>query len=225
MIENLNKYIDHTLLKPEAGEKEISQLIDEAVKFNFASVCVNGCFVAEAAEKLMGTGIKVAAVVGFPLGAMSPSAKLAETHDALANGAQEIDTVINIGALKDECYDFVLSELKAQAELCHQYSAILKVIIETCLLTEDEIVKACHLVMDSGADFIKTSTGFSTGGATIDDVKQMKNIIGKNIKLKASGGIRTFDDAVKFIEAGADRLGCSASVAIMEEYNNKKISV
>lgn len=218
MIENLNKYIDHTLLKPEAGDKEFTQLIEEAIKYRFASVCVNGCFVADAVEKLFGTGVNVTAVVGFPLGAISPAAKIAETNDVLVNGANEVDTVINIGALKDGSYNFVLAELKAQAELCHQYNAYLKVIIETCLLTEEEITKACELVMESGADFIKTSTGFSTGGATIEDVKLMKSIIGKSVKLKASGGIRTLDDAIKFIEAGADRLGCSASVAIMEEY-------
>lgn len=217
-MEKLNKYIDHTLLKPDATSDDIEKLIDEAIKYEFASVCVNGCFVDMAAEKLFRTPVKVAAVVGFPLGAMSSPAKIAETNDCLVNGAHEIDTVLNIGALKEKCYDFVLAELKSQAELCHQYDAILKVIIETCLLTEEEIKKACELVIESNADFIKTSTGFSTGGAKVEDVKLIKEVVGKKLKIKASGGIRTLEDAQQLIEAGADRIGCSASVAIMEEY-------
>lgn len=223
MNKPLNKYIDHTMLKPDAGEKAIINLCREALEYDFYSVCVNSCYVSLARTHLRGSDIKVSAVAGFPLGAMSSAAKLAETRDSLDNGASEIDVVINIGALKDQRYDYILSELSALAELCHSRNALLKVITETCLLTENEITEACRLVMKSGADFIKTSTGFSSGGAEVRDVRPMKKIIGNKIMIKASGGIRTLETAEAMIEAGADRLGCSASVEIMDKYIENKI--
>lgn len=223
MNKPLNKYIDHTMLKPDAGEKAIINLCREALEYDFYSVCVNSCYVSLARTHLRGSDIKVSAVAGFPLGTMSSAAKLAETRDSLDNGASEIDVVINIGALKDQRYDYILSELSALAELCHSRNALLKVITETCLLTENEITEACRLVMKSGADFIKTSTGFSSGGAEVRDVRLMKKIIGNKIMIKASGGIRTLETAEAMIEAGADRLGCSASVEIMDKYIENKI--
>ena len=223
MNKPLNKYIDHTMLKPDAGEKAIINLCREALEYDFYSVCVNSCYVSLARTHLRGSDIKVSAVTGFPLGAMSSAAKLAETRDSLDNGASEIDVVINIGALKDQRYDYILSELSALAELCHSRNALLKVITETCLLTENEITEACRLVMKSGADFIKTSTGFSSGGAEVRDVRLMKKIIGNKIMIKASGCIRTLETAEAMIEAGADRLGCSASVEIMDKYIENKI--
>lgn len=221
MNKPLNKYIDHTMLKPDAGEKAIINLCREALEYDFYSVCVNSCYVSLARTHLRGSDIRVSAVAGFPLGAMASAAKLAETRDSIDNGASEIDVVINIGALKDQRYNYILSELSALAELCHSRNARLKVITETCLLTENEITEACRLVMKSGADFIKTSTGFSIGGAEIRDVRLMKKIIGNKIMIKASGGISTLETAEAMIEAGADRLGCSASVEIMDKYIEK----
>ena len=213
-----NKYFDHTLLKADASETQILDLCRQAMEHDFASVCVNGCNVALCADTLADSSVKVAAVVGFPLGAMSTAAKVFEASQAINDGASEIDTVINIGHLKEGKYSRIASELKQLADLCHSNGAFLKVIIETCLLTDEEKVAACELVTDSGADFIKTSTGFITGGATEEDVKLMAANIGPDVKIKASGGIRTLDDANRFIKAGASRLGCSASVAIMAEY-------
>ncbi len=213
----LNKYIDHTLLKPEATEGQIIHLCEEALEHDFYSVCVNSCHVPLACEKLEGSNVKVAAVVGFPLGAMSTAAKVFEAREAVDAGAAEIDMVINVGALKDGRFDYVRNEIAALAEV----DALLKVIIETCLLTDEEIVKACELAVEAGADFVKTSTGFSTGGATPEAVKLMHEAVAGKAKIKASGGIRTLTDALKFIELGADRLGCSAGVQIMEEYANK----
>lgn len=209
----LNKYIDHTLLKPEASEEQILKLCDEALEYGFYSVCVNSCHVPLAVDKLSGSDVKVAAVAGFPLGAMSTSSKVFEAREAVEAGASEIDMVINVGALKEGRYEYVLHEITALVDVC----PCLKVIIETCLLTDDEIVKACELVVAAGADFVKTSTGFSTGGATAEAVSLMRNTVGNKAKIKASGGIRTLADAKKFIELGADRLGCSAGVQIMKE--------
>ena len=209
----LNKYIDHTLLKPEATEEQILKLCDEALEYEFYSVCVNSCHVPLAVDKLSGSDVKVAAVVGFPLGAMSTSSKVFEAREAVEAGASEIDMVINIGALKEGRYEYVLHEIAALVDVC----PCLKVIIETCLLTDEEIVKACELAAAAGADFVKTSTGFSTGGATAEAVSLMRNTVGDKAKIKASGGIRTLADAKKFIELGADRLGCSAGVQIMKE--------
>ena len=223
----LNKYIDHTLLKPEASEEQILALCDEALEYGFYSVCVNSCHVPLAVEKLSGSDVKVAAVAGFPLGAMSTAAKVFEAREAVEAGATEIDMVINVGALKEGRYDYVLHEIAALVDVCHGYplaygepvggDAVLKVIIETCLLTDEEIVKACELAVQAGADFVKTSTGFSTGGATAEAVALMREAVGDKAKIKASGGIRTLTDAKKFIELGADRLGCSAGVQIMKE--------
>lgn len=224
----LNKYIDHTLLKPEASEEQILKLCDEALEYDFYSVCVNSCHVPLAVEKLSGSDVRVAAVAGFPLGAMSTSSKVFEAREAVEAGASEIDMVINVGALKEGRYEYVLHEITAMADVCHGYplaygdaaggDAVLKVIIETCLLTDEEIVKACELAVQAGADFVKTSTGFSTGGATEEAVSLMRDTVGYRAKIKASGGIRTLADAKAFIKLGADRLGCSAGVQIMEEY-------
>lgn len=210
----LNKYIDHTLLKPEATEEQILKLCDEALEYDFYSVCVNSCYVPLAIDKLSGSDVKVAAVAGFPLGAMSTASKVFEAREAVEAGASEIDMVINVGALKEGRYEYVLHEITALVDVC----PCLKVIIETCLLTDEEIVKACELAVEAGADFVKTSTGFSTGGATSEDVALMRETVGNKAKVKASGGIRTLADAEKFVELGADRLGCSAGVQIMKEY-------
>lgn len=209
----LNKYIDHTLLKPEATEEQILKLCDEALEYDFYSVCVNSCYVPLAVDKLSGSDVKVAAVAGFPLGAMSTASKVFEAREAVEAGASEIDMVINVGALKEGRYEYVLHEITALVDVC----PCLKVIIETCLLTDEEIVKACELAVEAGADFVKTSTGFSTGGATSEDVALMRETVGNKAKVKASGGIRTLADAEKFVELGADRLGCSAGVQIMKE--------
>lgn len=215
---DFNKYFDHTLLKPEATETQILKICEEALEYDFASVCVNSCHVKLVSDKLSGSDVKTAAVVGFPLGAMSTPAKAAETSDALTNGADEIDMVINVGALKESRDPYVLDEITELASLCHAKGVLLKVIIETCLLTYEEIARACVLSVRAGADFVKTSTGFSTGGATVEALQIMKQNISPDTQIKASGGIRTLADAEKFIAAGADRLGCSASVSIMKEY-------
>ena len=214
-------------MKPEASEEQILALCDEALEYGFYSVCVNSCHVPLAVEKLAESDVKVAAVAGFPLGAMSTAAKVFEAREAVEAGAAEIDMVINVGALKEGRYDYVLHEIAVLVDVCHGYplaygepvggDAVLKVIIETCLLTDEEIVKACELAVQAGADFVKTSTGFSTGGATAEAVALMREAVGDKAKIKASGGIRTLTDAKKFIELGADRLGCSAGVQIMKE--------
>ncbi len=217
-MKQFSKYFDHTLLKPDASRSDILKLCGEAAKYDFASVCVNGCHVAAACAALKDTDVKTAAVAGFPLGAMSTEAKAAEISDALENGASEIDAVINIGALKESRYEYIEDELATLAAICHEDDSLLKVILETCLLTDEEIVKGCQLAVKAGADFVKTSTGFSTGGATPRHVALMKKTVGYDALVKASGGIRTLEDAKQMIEAGADRLGCSASVYIIEEH-------
>ncbi len=214
---NLNKYIDHTLLKPEATSKDIINLCNEAIKYDFYSVCVNSSYVPLAKECLKDTDIKIAAVCGFPLGMMESSSKGYEADMAMVNGANEIDMVINIGRLKDKDYDYVLEEIMTVAEIVHDYDGILKVIIETCMLTDEEKIMACQLAVRGNADFVKTSTGFSTGGATVSDVKLMRETVGSFAKVKASGGIRDKKTALAMIEAGADRLGVSASVGIVSE--------
>lgn len=222
----LNRYIDHTLLRPEATEDDIRKLVAEAIEYDFAAVCVNGCYVGLATETIAesyteGAGElpKVAAVVGFPLGAASTSSKIEEARIAIEEGASEIDMVINIGAVKGRRWDYVRNEIYGLAQICHRSGeapAILKVILETCLLTDEEIAEVCRITAKAGADYVKTSTGFSDGGATVHHVSLMKESAG-GLKVKASGGIRTLADAKAMIDAGADRLGCSASVAIMEE--------
>ena len=210
----LNKYIDHTLLKPDASQEQIATLIEEAKKYDFASVCVNPTWVSFAAQSLKGTDVKVCTVIGFPLGANTPELKAFETSDAIRNGANEIDMVINIGALKSRNFDLVERDIRAVVEAAK--GTLVKVIIETCLLTDDEKVKACQIAQKAGADFVKTSTGFSTGGATVRDVALMRKTVGPDMGVKASGGARSYEDALAFIEAGATRIGASSGVAIME---------
>ena len=210
----LNKYIDHTLLKPDASQEQIETLIEEAKKYDFASVCVNPTWVNFAAQALKGTDVKVCTVIGFPLGANTPELKAFETSDAIQNGANEIDMVINIGALKSRNFDLVERDIRAVVEAAK--GTLVKVIIETCLLTDDEKVKACQLAQKAGADFVKTSTGFSTGGATVADVALMRKTVGPDLGVKASGGARSYEDALAFIKAGATRIGASSGVAIME---------
>lgn len=208
--------IDHTILKPEATKEEIKNLCLEAKKHKFAAVCVNPYYVGYCKELLMASNVKVGTVVGFPLGANTKELKAFEALDAINNGADEIDMVINIGALKDKDYSEVKNDIKLVVDIAKD-KAIVKVIIETCLLTQDEKVKACELAMESGADFVKTSTGFSTGGATIEDVKLMKSVVGNSLEVKASGGIRDSNRAKDMIEAGATRLGTSSGIKIIED--------
>ena len=210
----LNKYIDHTLLKADASQEQIETLIEEAKKYDFASVCVNPTWVNFAAQALKATDVKVCTVIGFPLGANTPELKAFETSDAIQNGANEIDMVINIGALKSRNFDLVERDIRAVVEAAK--GTLVKVIIETCLLTDDEKVKACQIAQKAGADFVKTSTGFSTGGATVADVALMRKTVGPNMGVKASGGARSYEDALAFIKAGATRIGASSGVAIME---------
>lgn len=210
------KYFDHTILKPEASKEAVVRICREALEHDFASVCVNQYRTALAAGQLKGSSVKVCTVVGFPLGAVSTAVKVFETEQAIADGAQEIDMVINIGALKDKDYDYVLEDIRAVKRVCDD-KAVLKVIIETCLLTDEEKEKACGLSVEAGADFVKTSTGFSSGGATREDVALMRRVVGSRAKVKASGGIRDKESAQTMIEAGADRLGTSATVKIVED--------
>ena len=210
----LNKYIDHTLLKPDASQEQIETLIEEAKKYDFASVCVNPTWVNFAAQALKTTDVKVCTVIGFPLGANTPELKAFETSDAIQNGANEVDMVINIGALKSRNFDLVERDIRAVVEAAK--GTLVKVIIETCLLTDDEKVKACQIAQKAGADFVKTSTGFSTGGATVADVALMCKTVGPDMGVKASGGARSYEDALAFIKAGATRIGASSGVAIME---------
>ncbi len=209
----LNNYIDHTILKADATTSEVIKLCDEAKQYNFASVCVNTCFAETVSRELRDTNVKTCVVVGFPLGAMATQSKAYEAKLAVQNGAQEVDMVINVGALKEKNYEFVLQDIKSVVN--ESRPAIVKVIIETCLLTNDEKVKACELSVLAGADFVKTSTGFSTGGATVEDIALMRKTVGPNIGVKASGGVKTKTDTLKMIEAGASRVGASASIAIV----------
>lgn len=209
----INRYIDHTLLKPESTQTQIDKLIAEAVEYQFASVCVNPTWVSYAAKALKGTEVNVCTVIGFPLGANTSSVKAFETKDAVANGADEIDMVINIGQLKSGQYDAVEADIRAVVEASGD--KLVKVIIETCLLTDGEKVKACQLAVAAGADYVKTSSGFSTAGANIADVTLMRKTVGPNIGVKAAGGTRSYADAEAFIKAGATRIGTSAGVAIV----------
>ncbi len=210
----LNKYIDHTILKPDTSKEQVAKILAEAKEYDFASVCVNPTWVTYAAQELKDSDVKVCTVIGFPLGANTPAVKAFETKDAIENGADEIDMVINIGALKSKNDELVLEDIKAVVEASGD--KLVKVIIETCLLTEEEKVKACHLSKEAGADFVKTSTGFSTGGATVEDVALMRKTVGSDMGVKASGGARSYEDAIAFIEAGATRIGASSGVAIMK---------
>lgn len=213
----LARYMDHTLLKADADAAGIDRVIDEARTYGCASVCVNGYWVPRVAAGLADTDVKTCAVIGFPLGAMSSAAKAAETADVVAAGADEVDMVINIGALKDGADDIVRDDIAAVVKAAHDGGAHLKVIIECCLLTDEEKRRACKLSVEAGADFVKTSTGFSTHGATADDVRLMREAVGDACGVKAAGGIRTLDAALAMIEAGANRLGVSAAPAILQK--------
>ncbi|SRR5690606_14618550 len=207
--------IDHTLLKPEATTDEVIQLCEEAKKYKFASVCVNPSFVALCSELLKETGVKVCTVIGFPLGATTTEVKRFEAEQAIYNGATEIDMVINVGRLKNGDHEYVLNDVQQVVLAAKKHNAICKVILETALLTDEEKVKACLICKKAGADFVKTSTGFSKGGATVGDIALMKYVVGSGIGVKASGGIRSKEDAEAMIASGADRIGASASVKIV----------
>ncbi|WP_155591652.1 deoxyribose-phosphate aldolase [Lysinibacillus cavernae] len=214
MEQNFARMIDHTLLKAETTKEQIEKLCAEAKQFNFASVCVNPTWVKRSSELLQGSDVLVCTVIGFPLGANTPALKAFEVKDAIANGAQEVDMVINIGALKDKNYELVQADIAAVVEAA-KGSALVKVIIEACLLTDEEKVKACELAVAAGADYVKTSTGFSTGGATAEDISLMRKTVGPELGVKASGGVRSLEDMKKMVEAGATRIGASSGVAIM----------
>lgn len=209
-----SKYFDHTILKAEATEAQVAKICEEALEHDFASVCVNQYYTSFVADKLKGSDVKVCTVVGFPLGMSDTRVKSFETKAAIEDGAQEVDMVINVGALKDKKYDYVLNDIKTLKEVCGK-EITLKVIIETCLLTDEEKVKACELAKEAGADFVKTSTGFSTGGAKAADVAIMRKTVGSELGVKASGGIHTTKEAQEMIDAGASRLGTSATLAII----------
>lgn len=212
----LASYIDHTVLKADAQTKDVEKICKEAAEYIFASVCVNPSNVLQAAELLKGTAVKVCTVVGFPLGATLPESKAFEAQAAINAGATEVDMVINVGALKSGQLDIVEQDIKAVADAC-KGKALLKVILETCLLTDEEKVTACQLSKKAGADFVKTSTGFSTGGATVEDIRLMRQTVGSEMGVKASGGIRDLATAMSMIEAGATRIGASASVNIVND--------
>jgi deoxyribose-phosphate aldolase len=214
---DIAKFIDHTLLKPEATGDDIAKLCEEAMTYHFAAVCVNPTFVKQCAQALRGSEVAVCTVVGFPLGAHTTATKVFETREAIANGATEIDMVINIGALKARNDDWVREDICAVVETAHLKQAIVKVIIECALLTDDEKVRACEIAKEVGADFVKTSTGFSTGGATVHDVQLMRQTVGDKMGVKASGGIKTLAQVEALLEAGATRIGASAGVAIARE--------
>jgi deoxyribose-phosphate aldolase len=216
MMMDLAKMIDHTNLKASTVKEEILKLTKEAKEYQFASVCVNPTWVELAAQELKGTDVKVCTVIGFPLGANTKEVKVYETKDAIEKGAEEIDMVINIAKLKDGDDDYVESEIAGVVE-ASKGKAIVKVIIETCLLTDDEKKQVCSLAVKAGADFVKTSTGFSTGGATVEDVALMKQTVGAHVGVKASGGIRSKEDAQAMVHAGATRIGASSGIAIVTE--------
>ena len=210
-LNEILSHVDHTLLKQESTWEQIKAICDDGVKFNTASVCIPPSYVKECAD-YCGDKLSICTVIGFPNGYNTTACKVFETADAVKNGADEIDMVINIGWLKDKRYDLILNEIKAIKEACD--GKILKVIIETCLITDDEKKQMCRIVTEAGADFIKTSTGFSTGGATFDDIKLFSENIGEGVKMKAAGGIASLDDAEKFLALGAERLGTSRVVSI-----------
>lgn len=209
--------IDHTLLRPEATESQIRALCREALEYGFCTVCINPVRVSLAAHLLRGSKVKVCTVIGFPLGAVPPEVKQFETRQALAAGAGEVDMVLNLGALKDGHPDRVQADIQGVADLCREHGAVSKVILETCLLTDPEKETACRLCVAAGADFVKTSTGMNRGGATVEDVQLMRRTVGEAAQIKAAGGIRTAKDFQKMRAAGADRIGTSAGVAILEE--------
>ena len=210
------KMIDHTLLKPEATKEQVKNLCEEAVQYGFHSVCVNSSFVYYCAELLKDSDVKVCTVIGFPLGAMSTAGKAAEAQAAVADGAEELDMVIHVGMIKSGDWDYVKQDIASVVEAAGD-KAVVKVILETCLLTDEEKRKACMICKEAGASFVKTSTGFSNGGATVKDVALMREAGGSDMGVKASGGIRSFQDARAMVEAGADRIGASSGIAIIRE--------
>lgn len=214
-MEKLEQYIDHTALKPDTKDSDIQQLCLEAKEYKFKSVCVNPTWVSYASDLLSDTDVEVCTVIGFPLGANTPEVKAFETEKAIKQGATEIDMVINIGRLKSEDYSEVSRDIKAVVNAAKD-KALVKVIIETCLLTKNEKIRACEIAKQAGADYVKTSTGFSTGGATVEDIKLMRSTVGPELGVKASGGVRTSDDAKAMIEAGATRIGTSNGIKLLE---------
>ncbi len=214
---NIASLIDHTLLKPEATAEQIRNLCNEARQFRFASVCMNPWYVALAAKLMRGSGIKICSVAGFPLGATSTPAKVFEAKQGIRDGAREIDMVMNVGALKSGDDRAVQADIRAVADACHRAKSICKVILENVLLTDEEKIRACKLAKKAGADYVKTSTGFNTAGAAAADVALMRATVGPKLGVKASGGIRTYEDLMKMVEAGATRIGTSSGVKIMEE--------
>ncbi|MCP4291038.1 MAG: deoxyribose-phosphate aldolase [bacterium] len=223
--EELARYIDHTILKPDATEKMVQDIIDQAREHTFRSVCVNPCWVKKVADGLRGTPVLTCSVVGFPLGAATPDIKGMETRKAIRDGAKEIDMVINVGRLKGGDDDYVLRDILAVTDACRDGSAVSKVIIETALLTDEEKIRVCELAKKARANFVKTSTGFASGGATADDIALMASVVrGAGMEVKASGGIRNFTDAKRMIDAGATRIGASASIGIVQEANQSTVS-
>lgn len=220
-LAELARYIDHTLLKPEATAEQIAKLCAEAREYGFAAVCVNPCYVRQCAELLRNTPVRVSSTIGFPLGATLPEVKAYETELAIRDGATEVDMVINIGALKSGNDALVQRDIEAVVQIAHRYGVLTKVIIEAALLSDEEKVKVCTLAKAAGADFVKTSTGFGPGGATLHDVELMRRTVGPEIGVKAAGGIRDYDITLKMIAAGATRIGTSSSVKIMEEAMSK----
>ena len=219
----LNKYFAPTILKPEATSAQVEKLCKEALEYDFYSVCVNSCYVGTCADLLKGSDVKVCAVVGFPLGACTTATKVFETEEACKDGAREIDMVLNVGVFKDGRYDYIRDDIREVVEAAGKYGAIVKVILETCLLTSEEIAEASKLSIEAGAHFVKTSTGFGSGGAKVEDVALMKETVAAaGLEVKASGGIRDYETVKAMIEAGADRIGASASVAVMEAYKNEQ---
>ena len=217
----LNQYFDHTLLKPEATTAQVQTLCAEAREHGFYAVCVNSSMVSTAYEAVKDSDVKIAAVVGFPLGACTTSSKVFETEEACKLGAKEIDMVLHVGKLKEGEWDYVHADIAAVVWAASHYGAIVKVILETCLLTDEEIVRACQVSAEAGAAFVKTSTGFGSGGATAHHVALMRQSVSEAVQVKASGGIRDYKTVMEMIEAGADRIGASASVAVMKEAEGK----
>ena len=214
---DIARLIDHTILKPETTPAQVRQLCEEALRFGFASACVNPWHVPLVAEMLRGSPVKVCTVAGFPLGAATTDAKVFEAQEAIQHGAHEIDMVMNVGALKSGDDGAVEDDIRRVADACHRGKAICKVILENCLLTDEEKIRACKIAVRAGADYVKTSTGFNSGGATVDDVALMRATVGPRIGVKASGGIRTLEDVKKMVAAGASRIGTSSGVKIIEQ--------
>jgi deoxyribose-phosphate aldolase len=218
----INSYIDHTILKPESTYDQIIQICEEAKKYQFASVCVNSGFASLVSKQLKGSDVKTGIVIGFPLGVCSTETKVCEVKDVINNGAQEVDMVINVGALKSGDLDCVEKDI-ATIIVAANKIVLVKVILETCLLTKDEIVTACKIAKKAGADFVKTSTGFNAAGATVEHIKLMRQTVGDKMGIKASGGIKTLQTVLDMIKAGATRIGCSSSVKIMQELEEKEM--